>query len=161
MPLPGGSDGAVQQVYDVIAQALITGLQMIGVHAAIARNDGPRGPVCFAGQQGADLRVANQKVCGSAQARQRGAVLQHGSLLMRRLPIDESDLTRGSCDRAALRNATVTLEELGAPCDPRRVGEAIVAGFAQAMCLAFAPPALSAQGAHSIVDGASSASVPL
>lgn len=161
MPLPAGRDGAVHQMYELIAHALIAGLELMGVHAAIARNDGPPGPVCFAGQQGADLRVANQKVCGSAQARQRGAVLQHGSILMRRLAIDESDVTSGPCDRAALRNATVTLEELGAPCDPRRVAGAIVTGFAQSMCLAFAPPTLTAQGAGSIADAPSSASVPL
>ncbi len=146
MPLPAGRDGGVQEVYDLIAGALIAGLERIGVHAAVARHDGPPGAVCFAGQQGADLRVANQKVCGSAQVRQRGTVLQHGSILMGRLPMDETDLVSARCDRSQLRDATVTLEELGAPSDPCVVADAIVAGFTQAMGLNLAPATLTAHG---------------
>ncbi len=142
MPLPDGRDGSVQRVYELIARGLTAGLGVLGVDAVIARNDGPPGPVCFAGQQGADLRVGDRKVCGSAQVRQRGVVLQHGSILLRRLEIDESDLMVAACDRHELRNATVTLEELGASSDPRRVGEAIVHGFVEALGLDFAPSSL-------------------
>ena len=73
---------------------LIAGLARLGVEAAVARHDGPAGPVCFAGQQGADLRVGDRKLCGSAQVRRAGAVLQHGSMLLERLPFDETDLPR-------------------------------------------------------------------
>ncbi len=161
MPLPDGRDGSVQHVYELIAGALIAGLHTIGVDAAIARNDGPPGPVCFAGQQGADLRVGDRKVCGSAQVRQRGVVLQHGSILLRRLDIDESDVTVATCERAALRRATVTLEELGAPTEPRRVAAAMVVGFEQSLGLAFAPATLAAQGNTNIIGISTSASVAL
>jgi hypothetical protein len=61
-------------------------------------------------------------------------VLQHGSILLTRLPFDETDLLRprpGSTPvtSAQLRAATVTLEELGAPTDPRVVADAVVEGF--------------------------------
>lgn len=165
MPLLEGRNGSVQHVYDLIARALITGLSVLDVDAAIARNDGPPGPVCFAGQQGADLRVGDRKVCGSAQVRQRGVVLQHGSILLRRLEIDESDLTVAACDRDELRNATVTLEELGASSDPHRVGEAIVQGFVEALGLAFAPSSLPDRpfttGVPASVDARWSTSVAL
>jgi lipoate-protein ligase A len=128
-------------VYRRLAGALIAGLGRLGVHAAVARHDGPAGPVCFASQQGADLRVGTRKLCGSAQVNRgsegEGAVLQHGSILLRRLPFDETDLLLGDHDRAALRAATVTLEELGAPTGPHEVARAVVEGFRQALDLRF------------------------
>ena len=104
------------------------------MEAAVARHDGPAGPVCFAGQQGADLRVGERKLCGSAQVRRAGAVLQHGSILLERLPFDETDLLLSrpgtpGVTRARLRAATVTLGELGATTDPYEVADALVEGF--------------------------------
>ena len=92
MALPPGPDGGVDAVYRRLAGGLIAGLARLGVAAAVARHDGPAGPVCFAGQQGADLRVGDRKLCGSAQVRRDGAVLQHGSILLDRLAFDETDL---------------------------------------------------------------------
>jgi lipoate-protein ligase A len=142
MPRPAGAAGGVDAVYSVLAGALIAGLARLGVEAAVARHDGPAGPVCFAGQQGADLRVGDRKLCGSAQVRRRGAVLQHGSILLTRLPFDETDLLRPrsgapAVTREQLRASTVTLEELGAPADARRVADALVEGFAAALDLTF------------------------
>ena len=124
---------SVQAIYDEIASALIAGLDRLGVEAAVAHTRGQRGPVCFAGQEGADLRVGHRKVCGSAQMRRRELVLQHGSILLRRLDIDETDLVTGPRDRAQLRRSTVTLSELGAPSDARTVADALTAGFETAL----------------------------
>jgi lipoate-protein ligase A len=142
MPRPGGAAGSVDAVYSLVAGALIAGLARLGVEAAVARHDGPAGPVCFAGQQGADLRVGDRKVCGSAQVRRDRAVLQHGSILLTRLPFDETDLLRPragapAVTRAQLRDATVTLAELGASTDPRVVADALVEGFATTLDLDF------------------------
>src|SRR4051794_6801036 len=139
---PPGAAGGVDAVYTVLARALIAGLARLGVEAAIARHDGPAGPVCFAGQQGADLRVGERKLCGSAQVRRDGAVLQHGSILLTRLPFDETDLLRprpgaAAVTRARLRAATVTLVELGAASSPRAVADALVEGFASSLDLTF------------------------
>jgi lipoate-protein ligase A len=143
MPRPAGAAGGVDAVYELLAGALIAGLVRVGVTAAIARHDGPAGPVCFAGQQGADLRVGDRKVCGSAQVRRDGAVLQHGSILLTRLPFDETDVLRPrpgapAVTREQLRDATVTLEECDAPTDPRVVADALVEGFATTLDLTFA-----------------------
>jgi lipoate-protein ligase A len=142
MPRPAGGAGRVDALYAWLAGALIAGLDRLGVHAAVARHDGPAGPVCFAGQQGADLRVGDRKLCGSAQVRRAGAVLQHGSILLTRLPFDETDLLRPrpgtpALTRDGLRAATVTLEELGAPTAPRVVTDALVEGFAETLDLTF------------------------
>jgi lipoyl(octanoyl) transferase len=146
MPRPAGPAGKVTAVYERLAAGLVAGLAALGVDAAVARNDGPAGPVCFASQQGADLRVGTRKVCGSAQVRAGGAVLQHGSILLDRLPFDETDLLAGGPvspatgpgeRRAHLRRATVTLAELGAQTDPHVVGAMIVEGFRVALDVEF------------------------
>jgi lipoate-protein ligase A len=148
LPRPAGPAGGVDAVYRTIAGALIDGLARVGVTAAVARHHGPAGPVCFAGQQGADLRVGDRKLCGSAQVRRDGAVLQHGSILLDRLPFDETDLLVArpgtpAVTRERLRTATVTLRELGAPSDARMVGEAVVEGFRTALDLRFTPKVAS------------------
>lgn len=150
MPRLPGRDGEVDAVYGLIARGLICGLARLGVEAAIARHDGPAGPVCFATQQGADLRVGARKICGSAQVRRAGGVLQHGSVLLRRLPFDETDVVVNDQDRDALRRSTVTLEELGAPSEPRIVADALIAGFAEAFDIAYAttPIAVETVGGH-------------
>ncbi len=142
MPLPSGAAGGVDEVYELLAGALIAGLARLGVTAAIARHDAPAGPVCFAAQQGADLRVADRKLCGSAQVRRDGAVLQHGSILLTRLPYDETDLLVPGpgapvVSREGLRAATVTVEELGAPADVHAVADALVEGFAATLDVTF------------------------
>jgi lipoyl(octanoyl) transferase len=141
MPRPGGVAGTVDGVYLQLASALIAGLESVGVTAAVGRAGGPTGPACFTGQQGADLRVGDRKLCGSAQVRRGGAVLQHGTLLVSRLTFDETDLLRGMAGaggRARLREATVTLDDLGAPTDPRTVADALTAGFSDTLGLSWA-----------------------
>lgn len=143
-PQPSGDAGRVDALYEWLAGGLIAGLALLGVEAAVARRDGPAGPVCFSGQQGADLRVGERKLCGSAQVRRDGAVLQHGSVLVHRLSYDELDLVHARPGdppveeaRSQLRDVTVTLEELGAPTEPRVVAEALVEGFASGLDLQF------------------------
>jgi len=130
----------VDAVYRLLAGGLIAGLGELGIAAAIAHADGPAGPVCFAGQQGADLRVGERKLCGSAQVHRDGAVLQHGAILLDRLPFDETDLLRGASERdgrARLRAATVTLRELGGPVDAATVAAALVEGFTSSLDVRF------------------------
>ncbi len=154
MPRPRGAAGSVDGVYAMIAPALIAGLARIGVEASVARHDaagssGPAsgrasGPVCFTSMQGADLRVGERKLCGSAQMRYRGSVperrggaaLQHGSILLDRLAFDETALLRGGTPQP-LAATTVTLRELGAPADPFVVAGALVEGFRETLDVDF------------------------
>ncbi len=150
MPRPEGAPGSVDAVYCALAGALIAGLARVGVEAAIARHDrntrgSPHpgaGPVCFTSMQGADLRVGDRKLCGSAQVRRGGAVLQHGSILLDRLAFDETSVlaprpgqTVPSSDH--LRRVTVTMRELGAPHDPEVVAAALVEGFREILDVEF------------------------
>ena len=142
LPAPPGEAGRVDAVYGMLAAGIIAGLDRLGVHAAVAHHGGAAGPVCFAGQQGADLRVGDRKLCGSAQVRRGDVVLQHGSILLQRLALDETDLVHPGPDgreaaRARLRRVTVTLAELGGPTDPAIVGAAVVEGFRVALDIDF------------------------
>jgi lipoate-protein ligase A len=129
--------GSVDATYGYLAGALCAGLARLGVTAGVARHDGPGGAVCMATQQGADLRVGDRKVCGSAQVQRGAGVLQHGSIPLQRLEFDETDLVEGEHDRDALRAATVTLAELGAASEPRVVADAVIEGFRTALDVHF------------------------
>lgn len=142
IPRPEGAAGTVDAVYCAVAAALVAGLARLGVESAISRHGGGAGagagPVCFTSMQGADLRVGERKLCGSAQVRRAGAVLQHGSILLDRLPFDETCVlhhgsARPALDRADLGRRTVTMRELGAPHDPNLVGAALVEGFQETL----------------------------
>jgi lipoate-protein ligase A len=143
---PAGDAGRVDALYRTIAGALIAGLRRLGVDAAIGEARGPDGPACFTAAQGADLRVGTRKLCGSAQVRRGSAVLQHGSVLLDRLPFDELDLLLApeaqvevdtERPRWTLRARSVTLRELGAVTDPQVVAAAITAGFTETLDLDF------------------------
>jgi len=153
MSRPAGAAGTVDAVYYRLATALVAGLARLGVQAAIGRSRGPSGAACFAAMQGADLRVGERKLCGSAQVHRGGAVLQHGSIRLGRLPFDEADLLAFGSDaardraRRRLGEVTVTLSELGAPTVPRVVASAVVAGFEEHLDLTFASRVMAPCGA--------------
>lgn len=135
VPRPHGA--SVDALYAHLARGLVAGLARLGVEAGVGTASGPGGPACVTTARGADLQVGGRKLCGSAQVHRGGAALQHGSVLLTRLPIDESDLLRGPVSRERVRAATVTLEELGAPHGPREVARALVEGFAEALDVSF------------------------
>jgi lipoate-protein ligase A len=140
MPRPAGAAGHVDALYRAIAAGLIAGLARLGVRAEIGGERGSAGPACFAAAQGADLRVGERKLCGSAQVQRGAVVLQHGSVLLDRLGFDELDLLVGAADpeaRVKLRARSVTLRELGVDADPATVAASIAAGFEAALDVRF------------------------
>jgi len=69
--------------------AVGAGLREFGVDArgVVCGEEKRLGPfLCFQHQTPADLRIAGHKVVGSAQRRPHGAMMQHGSILLRRSP---------------------------------------------------------------------------
>jgi len=126
----------VLATYRLLARALVAGLARLDVNAVVTEHRERAGAACFGALAGADLRVGERKLCGSAQVRRGTAVLQHGAILLRRLAFDESDLVVGT-ERGELRAGTVTLEELGARHEPGAVATALVEGFATALDLDF------------------------
>ena len=74
------------ELYELAHAAIINELAVIGVQAnrrgdVNQPNDEPF--LCFARQDPNDIVLRGTKIAGSAQRRRRGAVLQHGSILVR------------------------------------------------------------------------------
>lgn len=71
--------------YCVISRGLIAGFASLGLRAAVTAGEKPAGPgaggaVCFAEPTRHEIASGEFKIAGSAQARRRGAFLQHGSI---------------------------------------------------------------------------------
>ncbi|MBP1080631.1 biotin/lipoate A/B protein ligase family protein [Bacillus capparidis] len=88
----------VTEAYRVISEGILQGFRELGLDAyfAIPRSDkekaelkNPRSSVCFDAPSWYELVVEGRKVAGSAQTRQKGVILQHGSIL---LDLDEDKL---------------------------------------------------------------------
>ncbi|MFC7370428.1 biotin/lipoate A/B protein ligase family protein [Fictibacillus iocasae] len=89
---------SVTEAYRVISEGIKDGFNLLGLETyfAIPRTDeekeglkNPRSAVCFDAPSWYELVVEGRKVAGSAQTRQKGVILQHGSIL---LEIDEDKL---------------------------------------------------------------------
>jgi len=80
--------GGLREAYARINRALAAGLREIGVDASVSSgkpgNPIPRPTVraCFRDPLPGEVTVRDRKLIGSAQWRERGALLQHGSLLI-------------------------------------------------------------------------------
>jgi len=86
---------ALRESYARINRLLLDGLRRLGVHATVARpaarTPRPDAAPCFETPTEGELVVDSRKLVGSAQYREAGALLQHGSIL---LDDDQSLLAR-------------------------------------------------------------------
>jgi len=139
--------GTVLSSYARLAQALLHALLLLGLPAQTQEVSPPPagapGPVCFELPSNHEITVAGKKLVGSAQARHRTGVLQHGSLPL------YGDLTRITrvlqfADENARQNAAARLLERAttvAACSGGRIvawneaAAAIEAGFTQTLNL--------------------------
>jgi lipoate-protein ligase A len=82
--------GDATSLYEAVHDALILVLASNGLAArrlATAGEVSAAPPfLCFERRSVGDVLIADVKICGSAQRRRRGAILQHGSLLLARSP---------------------------------------------------------------------------
>ena len=153
--------GSVLDSYRVLAQALLRALQLLGLpaeahaHNASAGNPSPgsesQNPVCFEVPSHYEITVNGKKLIGSAQARRREGVLQHGSLPL------YGDLSRithalvfpGQAERQTaderLRHRATTVEQiLGASPPWDAVVEAFRTAFEETLDLDLLPGELTA-----------------
>jgi lipoate-protein ligase A len=86
-PLSGAPQGKAepwpQRMHALIARALAT----FGVKTHLCEQESKKGPVlCFLHQTPGDLLAGSHKVAGSAQRKLRGAIMQHGGILLAQSP---------------------------------------------------------------------------
>lgn len=86
------TQGSVLESYRRLAGALVTAVRTLGLPVEIEEHAQPagteKGPVCFEVPSAYEIVVDGKKLVGSAQARKRHGVLQHGTLPL------HGDLTR-------------------------------------------------------------------
>ena len=140
---PGAED--VLETYRVIGQGLVAGLGRLGVAAELAplvRGRSDRTPAfCFERSGAYEIAVGGRKLVGSAQRRQRGCFLQHGSVLLGADPARiRAVFPRESDPMAAL---TTLAETLGSAPDFDTVVAALAAGLGDALGVRLAPAGLA------------------
>jgi lipoyl(octanoyl) transferase len=144
--------GGVMDAYLRLSNALVAGLQQMGVAADKAGGDVRAGPdvsaACFEVPSAYEITVQGRKLLGSAQSRRAKYVLQHGSLPL------HGDITRlinvlvlEPDERAALRrqladHACTLATALGVADDApilqfEKVAQAMAQGFATTLNLSF------------------------
>lgn len=91
------------ELYDIVHKAIVDKLRHFGYPATIRGQDGKRADeplLCFQRRNAHDITLNGKKILGSAQRRRRGAIMQHGSLILRASPVAPqvpglADLTGG------------------------------------------------------------------
>ncbi|MCC7119692.1 MAG: lipoate--protein ligase family protein, partial [Anaerolineales bacterium] len=134
--------GGVLESYNRLAQALLYAIRELGLpvemkeresagHASSATN-----PVCFEVPSTYEITVNEKKLIGSAQARKKEGVLQHGSLplfgdLTRICDalIFKDEATRENAKQRLLERATTVESMLGRRISFEEAGQAFVKGF--------------------------------
>ncbi|MGN7402248.1 lipoate--protein ligase family protein [Cytobacillus praedii] len=151
----------VTEAYRVISEGILKGFHHLGMDAyfAVPRTTeerdslkNPRSAVCFDAPSWYELVVEGRKVAGSAQTRQKGVILQHGSIL---LDLDEDklfSLFKYPSDRVkermqkAFKNKAVAINEISKErITLEQAKEAFMKGFAEGLNIELEPYELSAE----------------
>lgn len=106
----------IRQLYLAVHRSLVEALTSFGIAAELQERDENQSPepfLCFARRAEGDVLIGSAKIAGSAQRRRRGAVLQHGSVLLERSPA--ADELRGLADQTAFRVTSDQLADLWLP----------------------------------------------
>lgn len=126
--------GSMRTLYRAINEAIVVGLQRLGVPAALAPRRGPTpspaaGP-CFLEPAEGEVVAGGRKLVGSAQVRLRHSLLQHGSILVE----DDQDRLRTlqGISRSPQSEAGITClaEWLDLPIDRGRLVRTLAEAFA-------------------------------
>jgi len=148
--------GTILEAYNRLAVALVEAFHQLNLPVDVQELVRPDGkipnPVCFEVPSIAEITVGGKKLVGSAQARRKEGILQHGSLPL------AGDLTRilevlvfpneQSRSRAAshlLKRATTLETALGRIVSWNEVAQAITAAFRSTLVLDLQPGELSPQ----------------
>jgi len=147
--------GGVLRSYNRMARALLRALQSLGLpveieeHAAPAP-EGPINPVCFEVPSSYEITVAGRKLVGSAQARRREGVLQHGSLPLSgdlsritQTLVFPDEASRAEAAARLLKRAATVESVLGRVVDREAAEKAFAQAFREELGLEFEAAGLS------------------
>jgi len=144
--------GGVLESYNRLAQALLFAVHELGLpveinvgHASSVASNGTNvNPVCFEVPSTYEITVGGKKLIGSAQARKKEGVLQHGSLplfgdLTRicEALVFKDESARENAAQRLLARATTVETVLGRRVDWETAAQAFVRGFEAALGICF------------------------
>lgn len=137
---PADRWGGLREAYALINRALAAGLRELGVSAVVSSHE-PRSPTprptvraCFRDPLPGEVTVTGRKLIGSAQWRDRDALLQHGSLLIHNDQAMVEELRIGGAPAPEV--PAVGLAEVLDPIpEPRALAPALTAAFGVALAL--------------------------
>ena len=152
---PSGAWGSLREAYCRINRALAHGLRELGVPAACTaesassgRAPGPSARACFRDPLPGEVSARGRKLVGSAQWRDGGTLLQHGSLLLEDEQAKLSSLrthqTGRDVDGAGGSGAIALDELLNRVPSPADLAAALASGFEREFARPVEPGALSA-----------------
>ena len=119
----------------MIAEGIVGALERLGVEARVGGFRGSESQeLCYLRSGSSDVLVGGRKISGSAQRREGGVLLQHGTLLLDFDPDLWLSLIRTpGMDSATLAGSVATLRQLLGGVEIGRVVEAMVEGFSEAL----------------------------
>ena len=142
--------GGVLESYNRLAQALLLAVKNLGVPVEIKEPVGhassvtSANPVCFEVPSTYEITVAGKKLIGSAQARKKEGVLQHGSLPLTgdltricQALVFESESAREDASKRLLARATTVESALGRAISWDTAAQALIHAFEAQLGLCF------------------------
>ena len=155
--------GGVLKSYANLARALLRALELLAVPAQAVESPGgtlPNGsnpgnskvvnPVCFEVPSNYEITVSGKKLIGSAQARRKEGVLQHGSLplygdltrITQALNFPDQTTRQNAADRLLARAATIE-SAIGSRLGWDQAAEALASAFSETLNLELVPQDLT------------------
>jgi lipoate-protein ligase A len=125
--------GGARAAYRLIHAGLVGGLRALGVSAGVAADGvalAPDAGPCFLAPAPGEVLAGGRKLVGSAQVRIRGALLQHGSVILRG---DQARLARLSGGEPETKAPASVEGELGRPVEPAELRDALAGGLRLAL----------------------------
>jgi lipoate-protein ligase A len=147
--------GSVLESYRRLSAALLKALHLLGIPAesqaeALQPTNEPKGAVCFEVPSNYEITVGGKKLIGSAQARRREGVLQHGTLPLygdlRRITAVlafTSEAERAQAAERLLNRATTAEIVLGYPLDWDTTAAAFTTAFEKVLEMELVPSSLT------------------
>ncbi|MBT3339213.1 MAG: lipoate--protein ligase family protein [Anaerolineae bacterium] len=140
--------GSLLESYQHLAQGLLAALENLGANVQMNEKKADAGseqnPVCFETPSAYEITVNRKKLIGSAQARQKDGVLQHGSLplwgdlarITQALNFPSAESRRSAAEKLLARASTLE-SALGRAVDWGTASKSFVHGFESALGIQF------------------------
>jgi lipoate-protein ligase A len=138
--------GSILESYNRLAGALSQAVELLGLSVEMkegeAGNHDTLNPVCFEVPSAYEITVQGKKLIGSAQARRKEGVLQHGSIPLKgdlgriteALTFDD-ETTRKDAAHRLLARATTVESVLGRPVSWNKAAQAFIKAFEDKLSL--------------------------